>query len=207
MKKYLVTIIVALLTVWLTSSNRALAQQSVDPLTVMQAYDVALSSGDVEAALALFAEDAVLDIRQGQLIGKEQIRTWLAQVVAQNSRIEVVDRQVEGDKVTWRTLFFRKDIESLQNEPLEANAEAVVQEGRIKSFSSLFTPEAQAKLDAALPAQTEAAPTQAEATPAQLPTTGAAQPSGHLLPAALSLAGLLFLVVGLIRRRRQVVTE
>jgi ketosteroid isomerase-like protein len=207
MKKYLVAIIMAMLTIWLALSNQALAQQPVEPLTVMQAYDVALSTGDVEAALALFADDAVLNVRQGQLIGKEQIRTWLAQVVAQNSRIEVVDRQVEGDKVTWRTLFFRKDIESSQNEPLEANAEAIVQDGQIKSFSSLFTPEAQARLDAALPAQAETAPTQAETTPAQLPTTGAAQQSGRLLPTMLSFGGLLFVVAGLIWWRRQAITE
>jgi hypothetical protein len=117
---------------------------------------------------------------------------------------------VAGDTVTWQTNFFRKDIASLSDEPLAANAEAVVQEGKIKSFSSILTDEAQAKLAAAQPAsdsasaptQEVAAPatdtaTQEAATPAQLPSTGGASMSALLVSVILAIAGGLLLAVGL----------
>jgi hypothetical protein len=189
--------------------------QEPDPLQVMEAYDLALNEGNVDGALALFADDAILTTQQGELVGKEQIRTWLERVVAQNSRVEPVNRQVSGDTVTWQSNFFRKDIATLSNEPLAANAEAVVQAGKIKSFSSILTDEAQAKLvaaqpapepTAAAPAQNTAAPTQDAATqnaavPPQLPQTGGTSPSALPFSAVLVITGGLLLGLGLLVRR------
>jgi uncharacterized protein (TIGR02246 family) len=209
MKKYLIVVFIMALATLLSPAGTVLAQE-VDPLTVMESYDLALNAGDVEGALALFADDAVLTIRGDQLVGKDEIRTWLERIVAQNSRIEPVNRQVAGDKVTWQTNFFRKDIASLSDEPLAANAEAVVQEGKIKSFSSILTDEAQARLEAAQPAPDSAtAPTQEAAapaqdtaaqeaaTPAQLPSTGGTSAPALLGSIILAIAGGLLLAVGL----------
>ena len=98
----------------------------------------------------------------------------------------------------------------VEGQPLAANAEAVVQEGKIKSFSSILTDEAQARLEAAQPAadtastptQEVAAPaqdaaTQEAATPAQLPSTGGASAPALRLSVILAIAGGLLLVVGL----------
>jgi LPXTG-motif cell wall-anchored protein len=197
-----------------TSVGVALAQEP-DPLKVMEAYDLALNEGNVDGALALFADDAVLTTQQGQLVGKEQIWTWLERVVAQNSRVEPVNRQVNGAKVTWQSNFFRKDIATLSNEPLAANAEAVVEAGKIKSFSSILTDEAQAKLAAAQPAPetTAAAPAQNTAAPAQdaaaqnaavppqLPQTGGTSPSALPFSGILVITGGLLLGMGLLVRR------
>ncbi len=193
----------------LVSVGAALAQEP-DPLQVMEAYDLALNEGNVEGALALFADDAILTTQQGQLVGKEQIRTWLERVVAQNSRVEPVNRQVSGDRVTWQSNFFRKDIATLSNEPLAANAEAVVQAGKIKSFSSILTDEAQAKLaaaqpapepTAAAPAQNTEAPAPNAAAPPQLPQAGGASPSALPLAGILVITGGLLLGMGLLVRR------
>ncbi len=185
----------------LLSTGMALAQEP-DPLTVMEAYDLALGAKDVEGALALFADDAVLTTRQGQFVGKEQIRTWLERLVTQNASIEVANRQVSGNKVTWDNQFFRADLASLSNEPLAAKAEATIEAGKIKTFSSLLTDEAQAKLEAAQSAQdgTTTAPAQDSAAPAQLPSTGGAYTSALLLPVILAIAGGLLLAVGLMLR-------
>jgi uncharacterized protein (TIGR02246 family) len=209
MKRWLIIMAVMALAMLLTPAEAVLAQE-VDPLTVMESYDLALNAGDVEGALALFADDAVLTIRGDQLVGKDEIRTWLERIVAQNSRIEPVNRQVAGDTVTWQTNFFRKDIASLSDEPLAANAEAVVQEGKIKSFSSILTDEAQARLEAAQPAQDSAAAptqevaapaqdaaTQEAATPVQLPSTGGTTASGLSESVILAVAGGLLLAAGL----------
>lgn len=209
----MLAIIMMALLLW-ASVGAALAQEP-DPLQVMEAYDLALNEGNVDGALALFTDDAILTTQQGQLVGKEQIRTWLERVVAQNSRIEPVNRQVNGDRVTWQSNFFRKDIPTLSNEPLAANAEAVVQAGKIKSFSSILTDEAQAKLAAAQPAPepTAAAPAQNTEAPAQdaaaqnaavppqLPQTGGASSSALPVPGILVITGGLLLGIGLLVRR------
>lgn len=216
MSKFILAMVTMALLLF-TGVKVALAQEP-DPLKVMEAYDLALNAGNVEGALALFADDAVLTTQQGQLVGKEQIRTWLERVVAQNSRVEPVNRQVNGDKVTWQSNFFRKDIASLSNEPLAANAEAVVQAGKIKSFSSILTDEAQAKLAAAQPAPETAAPAPAQntaapaeelaaqnaAVPPQLPQTGGASAATLPFPGVLIIAGGLLLGIGwLVRRLEQ----
>jgi hypothetical protein len=207
MKKYLLVIVVAV-TMLLVSAGTVLAQEP-DPLAVMEAYDLALNAGDVDGALALFADDAVLTTRQGQFVGKEQIRTWLERLVTQNERIEVAGRAVAGDKVTWQNQFFRTDLPGLSNAPLEAQAEAVVEAGQIKTFSSILTDESQAKLDAALAEQPAVAPVQdtaaaaapETAAPAQLPGTGGADASALRLSLILAVVGGSFLLAGLIMGR------
>jgi hypothetical protein len=182
MNKTLLIISAALLLLSLTGT--ALAQEP-DPLTVMEAYDLALEAKDVEGALALFADDAVLTTRQGQFVGKEEIRAWLERLVTQNERIEVFGRQTVGDKITWQNKFFRADMPALSDAPLEANAEATIEAGKIKTFSSVLTDDSQARLDAVstaptdsapaaapAPAEATAAPVQESAPAAQLPATG-----------------------------------
>jgi hypothetical protein len=182
----------------------------------MDAYDLALNAGDVDGALALFADDAVLTTGQGQFAGKEQIRTWLEGLVAQNDRIEVAGRQADGGKVTWQNMFFRADLPALNNEPLEAQAEAVVEDGKIKTFSSILTDASQAKLQAATEAaaasQEPAAPTQDTTaqetnTPAQLPSTGGVITSVLPVSAIFIGAGLILAGIGwVIGRGRRVAT-
>ena len=211
MKRWVIIGVIMALAMLLVPTRAALAQQEADPLAVLEAYDLALNAKDVDGALALFADDAVLTTRQGQFVGKEQIRTWLERLVTQNASIEVANRQVSGDKVTWDNQFFRADIASLSNEPLEAKAEATIEAGKIKTFSSILTDEAQAKLDAAQPAQDTSAATptqdttapaqapsaQGAAAPAQLPSTGGAYASALPLSVILAMTGGLLLAVGL----------
>lgn len=179
MNKHLLLIVSATLLLFALTGT-ALAQEP-DPLTVMEAYDLALEAKDVEGALALFADDAVLTTRQGQFAGKDEIRAWLERLVTQNERIEVFGRQAAGDKVTWQNKFFRADLPALSDAPLEANAEATFEAGKIKTFSSVLTDDSQARLDAAsaapadsapAAAETTAAPAQESAPAAQLPATG-----------------------------------
>jgi hypothetical protein len=188
----------------LLGSASSVMAQELDPLTVMEAYDLALRAKDVEGALALFADDAVLTTRQGQFVGKEQIRTWLERLVTQNASIEVANRQVSGDKVTWDNQFYRADLASLSNEPLEAKAEATIEAGKIKTFSSILTDDSQAKLDAATAAQqTETSSAEAPAVPAQLPATGAGYTFVLTVAAGLVGVGLFLLVIGLALRIRR----
>jgi|GEM_PF-4860576 len=200
MNKTLLIIATALLLLALTGT--ALAQEP-DPLTVMEAYDLALEAKDVEGALALFADDAVLTTRQGQFVGKEEIRAWLERLVTQNERIEVFGRQAAGDKITWQNKFFRADLPALKDAPLEANAEATIEAGKIKTFSSVLTDDSQARLDAASatpaaasPAEATAAPAQEPAPAAQLPATGGTRADDLARVYILVLLGIGLVVAG-----------
>lgn len=177
MTKHLLIIVSAILLL-LVLSGPALAQ-APDPLTVLEAYDLALKAKDVEGALALFADDAVLTTRQGQFVGKEEIRSWLERLVTQNERIEVFGREAAGDTVTWQNKFFRADLPALKDAPLEAKAEAKITAGKIKTFSSVLTDDSQARLDAAAATPADSAPAPAEATtaPAQEPAAAAQLPA------------------------------
>jgi hypothetical protein len=98
----------------------------------------------------------------------------------------------------------------LSNEPLEAKAEATIEAGKIKTFSSILTDDAQAKLDAATAApQTETSSTEApaasaqqETTPAQLPATGGGYISMTVVVGLVGV-GLFLLATGLALRIRR----
>lgn len=209
MNKHLLLIISATLLLFALTGT-ALAQ-APDPLTVMEAYDLALEAKDIEGALALFADDAVLTTRQGRFVGKEEIRTWLERLVTQNERIEVFGRQAAGDTVTWQNKFFRADLPALTGAPLEANAEATIIAGKIKTFSSVLTDDSQARLDAASATPADSAPAAAEATAApaqepapaaQLPVTGGTRADDLSRVYILILLGLGLAGAGVAMKRR-----
>lgn len=198
MNKTLLIIVSAVLLL-LVLAGPALAQEP-DPLTVLEAYDLALKAKDVEGALALFADDAVLTTGQGQFVGKEEIRSWLERLVTQNERIEVFGREAAGDTVTWQNKFFRADLPALKDAPLEAKAEATITAGKIKTFASILTDDSQARLDAAAATSTDSAP----AAAAQLPATGGTGADALSRAYTLVLLGLGLAGAGTaVWRRRQ----
>ena len=84
-----------------------MATEARDPMTVVQALNDASNSNDLERAVGLFAEDAV--IRQipsppppspGAWTGKQEIRAWFEPQM-QNFRVDSQNMQVDGERVTW----------------------------------------------------------------------------------------------------------
>ncbi len=117
-------------------------------------FDGAWNAHDIDAVMRLFADDAVVTLvppppgAPGTFRGKEEIRGFV-QMLIPGFHVESRNFRVEGDKVTWFSTvsddFFRQSgVDSA-----DANCEAVVQEGKIKSFTPTFTPETLAKLRAA----------------------------------------------------------
>ena len=80
--------------------------QEIDPAAVAIASVDTISAGDVDASLATFADDAVVNIllpgAPETYTGKEEIRAWLESLAAQHWEGEVEILQVEGDTVTTR---------------------------------------------------------------------------------------------------------
>jgi len=126
--------------------SSAAGQDPTDPADVMRAYTDAANAGDLEAALACWADDAIYTVLPaaftGQSIftGKAQIRSLAEAFVAQHSRTELEDLRVDGERVTAHARSALDSVRRLGIDALEATAEAIVHDGKIQSATYTFTP-------------------------------------------------------------------
>jgi ketosteroid isomerase-like protein len=171
----------------LTADSHA---QADDPAAVFHAFNTAVNAHDVEAALALFADDAVVQFPNqpppNTYRGTAEIRAWLQADAGQNISVQTEQVQVEGDRVSC---LGKVDIDSLRplGITLTGPAEAVVQGGKITSFTFTLNDDTLARLQAI------------QAPPQALPATGGMGHSHNwLLLAGLGLCGL---GAALLRRR------
>jgi hypothetical protein len=128
--------------------------QETDPAAVVIASVDTINAGDVDASLATFADDAVVDIllpgAPETYTGQEQIRAWLESLAAGHWEGEVEILHVEGDTVATRLTDSMDHTRALGVAPLVATDVYVVQEGKITSYTWTPTQESAAKLQAAM---------------------------------------------------------
>jgi ketosteroid isomerase-like protein len=179
---------ITLLALILAVPGTLLAQES-DPEALARAVFEALNAGDVETALALYADDAVLDLGTfGKFTGKEELRGAFEHEVSLNASWEVSDFQVEGNTVTFKSRYTSDTMNAL-GVTLEATEVITIQDGKIKTDTWTATEESVAALQAAM---------------ATLPETG-----GEVLPihvVSVALGGLAVaggLATERLRRRRR----
>ncbi|HAV77687.1 MAG TPA: hypothetical protein DCX53_10080, partial [Anaerolineae bacterium] len=128
MTRSLYILIVALM-ILLTACG---SQSPTDPAAVMDAYTAAINAHDVEAALLLVADDAVYDRPSGQFTGKEEVRTFIEGLIAQDVHVELIgERTVNGEKVTWQSQVTLKDLQNPDGPPIVLlnNSESIVRDG------------------------------------------------------------------------------
>ena len=193
MKKFIIFIAVVVWLVLATASRSAIAQ-GTDPISVVKASQDAATAGNVEAAVATFADDAVFTTSAGSFTGKEQIRRAISNDVANHLRIEGSNYLVSGDKVTYDVKQSNDLLRKLGIDFITASGVAIVQDGKIKSLTS--TPSAESK------ARIQAAQAAAQA-PQKLPQTGGAGiPVETILLALLGSLAVLGGVSLRLRHRR-----
>jgi ketosteroid isomerase-like protein len=127
---------------------RPVIAQASDPGAVVAAFDEALNRGDVEGALALFSEDAVVTT-QGTRAGRAALRELFAQLVAEHVQLESSNQRVVGETETHTARVWRDAWRALGVAPLEADAQVLVREGTIRSLIVEYTQAALARLQAA----------------------------------------------------------
>lgn len=134
----------------LAPAPAALAQ-APDPSSITRTYTAAINTRDVDGALALFADDAVLIAPGGERsAGKELIRTRLVAAVAGNPHETIVEPpRTTGDRVTWVRDRADDSSRNLGVSPLRSTLEAILQGGRIRSLRATLTPDSEARLQAA----------------------------------------------------------
>lgn len=156
MRKYLIVAMTIVLVFGAFVAAAPAAAQETDPAGVVEAIYAEIEDQDVDAAVALLAEDAVLTLvpppagLDGTFIGKAEIGEWYEGLAADNGRFEFSDISVNGNTATMKLLFYSGFFDSLGISPAEFDGVAVVQDGLLKSLSFVFTPEFGAKMGAAM---------------------------------------------------------
>ena len=122
---------------------------------------IPLDAGDVERALAYWADDATVKLLgvpagvRDSYRGREELRGLFKKLVAQHVQIRVKIIKVRGDMVTTRTEIWSDLTRRLGVAPLVATEVYVVNEGAITCLTSTISPKAWLSFQCALQAQHE----------------------------------------------------
>jgi hypothetical protein len=164
--------------------------QEADPAQVVTDHLVPFKAGDLDAAQAYFADDAVyhLEFMDETYTGADEIRAWWEGLQEQNFDIEVEVGNVDGNKVTTHTKTWMDFTRELGIAPLEATEVYIVENGKITSGTWTPTEETIDKLMTAT-------------APEALPESGGA--AFPIYAVGLALGGLAILggVSFMLRRR------
>ena len=193
MKKRLM--VVTSLVTLLLMFPRGLFAQTMSPEDVVLALQEATQAGDIEAQMALFADDAVYTLippapgMSGPLVGKDAIRARREELPDLNAESSIEIRQVDGDTVTASSRYSDDDLRGMDIDFIEGVEEYVIQDGKISVYTWTITDESLDKLMAAMPPE--------EA----LPETGG---KALTYPVAMALGALAIVAgLGLARLRRR----
>jgi hypothetical protein len=134
-------------------------QAQPNPEEMLAAMADALNAGDVDTAMALFTDDAVVKIAPAlppgspdTYTGAEEIRAWFEELVAMNFEMRVEVLEVAGDIVTTRTSTWVDSTRQMGVAPLVATEVYTVQDGKIKGFTWTLSDESLAEVQAAMAA-------------------------------------------------------
>ena len=148
----------------LVATTRGVSSQGTDPASVVQAYIRAVNAHNVDAVLAVYADDAVHEVippppgAQSVYIGKAQIRQFYQQTVVNHDHLEVVGTpHVVGDKVMYTKRIASDSFRRLGLATVDASIVAIVQGAKFTSYTAAVTPDSLAKLHAAIAAASEKA--------------------------------------------------
>ena len=117
-------------------------------LTAVQ-FESALNRGDVDAAMAMFEDQAEVKIPPDVYVGEAQIRGWLEYLAANQFAAEPGFRRVTGDRIVW-SLAIRSDYLSRIGVPsLDGTATLAVRNRRIANYTFVLSRESAARHRAA----------------------------------------------------------
>jgi ketosteroid isomerase-like protein len=178
---------------------KAAAAQAGDPVALIQARDAALGAGDLEAAVAFYADDATIRDANpepgstGVIQGKGQIREFLAGRIGAHISFESVNFNVTGDTVAFeqRVWFDDPDLIRLNLLPVETNNTAIIRDGKIHDWLIDIKQEWLSRVEAAFAAD--------QGAQAGMPRTGAFD-DGVGQSAWLLIVPLLVVVCGVALR-------
>ncbi len=130
------------------------AVQGSDPLPIIRAFQDAINSGNVDAALGRFAEDAVVSNTLGRrFVGLASIRGLIQKNVDAGIHLVPENLRAAGSRVTWEVSDSNSVYARLGISVVELTTSVVVQHGRIKSWTTYFPLETLEKIEKACATQ------------------------------------------------------
>jgi hypothetical protein len=143
MKKYMFVVLAACLVLLLAGCGPKPDQVALD-------LAEALNAGDLEAALALFAEDAVVtSVNPEPYSGKAEIQAWLEGMIADGFQLTPEIVEVVGNKVIESDSMSMDSMSFYGIETLTGQTELVVEDGLIQTMNFSWSEETLADLMAA----------------------------------------------------------
>jgi transcription elongation GreA/GreB family factor len=143
MLKRMIKYLPALIAVLLVACQGVGTTIAPDPAAVMADYTAAINAHDLEKALSLVADDAVYSRAAGDFRGKEEIRSFIQDLIDRDVRVELVgERQVTGERVTWTSRVSLRDPQNPDGPRLEIvnQSESTVRNGKIVAHSAQRAP-------------------------------------------------------------------
>jgi len=136
--------------------------QAMTPEEVVTAMIEAEEAGDLEAGIALLADDVVysvlpvtpIDMPGPTIVGKDAIRAYWEAIAARNFDVTREITGVEGNTVTTLFRYVDDAVRSLGLEFTEGTEEFVIQDGKITEWTATMSDESVDELMAALPPET-----------------------------------------------------
>lgn len=162
------------------------AGAQTDGASIAKTLIDAENNRDIEGAVALFTDDAVVVDPGGRYATRAEIRQWQTGLSQIAFRANVNAPTVAGTRVTFTGDVANDRLRGLGLDKLDGSWELTVEAGKIKVFTFSFTAEANARLQQAL-------------ARAQVPAQPLAATGGNLRPGVV-VAGLSVMVGALLVR-------
>ena len=130
--------------------SRATQEQNLDPASVLKRYIEAQNAGDLDTALALWAEDGVITNTRGRtFVGHENLKRFIRGNISRKIKQEPENIQTVGDRVMWINRESNESYRKLNVAPVQQNSEIVVRGGKIFSWVNYFPPSEIARIEEA----------------------------------------------------------
>ena len=136
----------------------ALYAQDTSPMPVINTWHDAMNAGDVDTALATLSDDAFIKLvpppmegHDGTFSGKEAIRGWWENLHTLNGESTLSDCQVDGETITCILRYTDDSLKDLGLDFIDNEFAAVVQGGKIQTYTATMTGESLTRLMAAMP--------------------------------------------------------
>ncbi len=138
---------------------------------LLQGFIDAQNAGDVEAALALLTDDAVIQLvpppmegHDGIFSGKAAIREWYENLASLHGTGEISNVQVDGDQVSALLNYTDDSLKDIGVDSIDNDWVVTIQDGKITGYTATMTEESTALLMDAIaamspPPEPTAAPT------------------------------------------------
>ncbi len=129
--------------------------KGMDLVSIINAFNAAQNAQSLDAAMDFFADDAVVRIEPPLLAsrrlyrGKQEIRGWVQEQLADNWTVEASNFRVAGQRVCFRSHASADRYRLLGIGTIEGAGEATICDGKIRLLSFRLSPDSLRKMQIA----------------------------------------------------------